>query len=419
MFQDLKIPADLVNFLLVAVFALLIGLEQRKHHEQQSNLLFGSDRTFALIGILGFILYVSDKSHKLFVVGFVALTVFLAIYYFFKLKEQNSFGLTSVVVALITYSLTPLVYLEEPWLLMAVVVGVLVLVEIKDNLNRFSRKFGQEEFTTLAKFIVISGVILPILPDKPISDLINISPYHFWLAIVVVSGISYFSYLLKKFVFPESGLLLTAFLGGLYSSTATTVILAKKSAAEDPKQTSAGIILATGVMYFRILILAWIFNPAVARGLLPYFTILMLASFALAYVFYSASDKQNKNFHLEADRNPLEFKTALIFGALFAFFAVVSHLVITKFGNSGIGVLSLIVGVTDIDPYLLSLFQGGDIATKIIVMSTLVATSSNNLAKMIYALSLGSKAIKRKVIIGFSTLIALGLILAFISLKLA
>jgi len=72
-------------------------------------------------------------------------------------------------------------------------------------------------------------VILPILPTQKINDEIPISPYHFWLSIVVVSGISYLSYILKKFVFPNAGILLTGLLGGMYSSTATTIILSKQS----------------------------------------------------------------------------------------------------------------------------------------------------------------------------------------------
>jgi uncharacterized membrane protein (DUF4010 family) len=113
-----------------------------------------------------------------------------------------------------------MVFTQPVWLLLSFVVVILTLTELKNNLISLSKKASEEEFITLAKFIAFAGVILPLLPDKPISDQIPISPYNLWLAVVVVSGISYISYLLKKFVFPNSGLMLTGILGGLYSSTA-------------------------------------------------------------------------------------------------------------------------------------------------------------------------------------------------------
>ncbi len=410
-----QIPKDLVNFALVALFSFLFGLEQRKHHTQrETEAVFGTDRTFTLIGILGFILYYVDNSLNLYMAGGIALAVLMAIFYWQKANSFDRYGITSIIVAFITYGLAPLVTNAQPWLTMLVVVVTLILVESKEELQSFSSKFDKYEFTTLAKFIVIAGVILPLLPNEPLSPKIHITPYHFWLAIVAVSSISYLSYLLKKFVFPQAGIMLTAILGGLYSSTATTVILSKKSAGEDSAEITAGIIAATGVMYIRIWILAFIFNAKVADSLLPYFSVLILVSFALALWFYRKKATSDKHtFAVEADKNPLEFKTALIFGALFTFFAFLSQYVMEHYGDMGMGILSLIVGVTDIDPYLLSIFQSGEnIALKVIVVSTILATTSNNIAKMSYALILGTKEIKRNVILGFGILIVTGFALA-------
>lgn len=415
-----NIPQDFYTFILVALFSLIIGLEQRRHHigEKVEN-LFGTDRTFMFIGILGFILYIIDERTMLpFLLGGAALSVFLGIAYSYKIKLQNKFGLTSTIVALITYSLTPLVSLEPSWLFMSVIVTILVVVEIKEDLFNFTKKFDRNEFTTLAKFIIIAGVILPLLSDKPISATINISPYKFWLAIVAISGISYFSYILKKFVFPNAGLLLTAVLGGLYSSTATTIILAKKSKSEDTSyEVAGGIILATGVMYVRLFLLAWLFNRSVAEKLLIPFLLLFLVSVGIALFFYLRNSKKSElNMTIAADQNPLEFKTALVFGSLFAFFAVLTHYVIADFGNAGINVLSLIVGITDIDPYILNLFQNvnSNITVQLIVSSTIIAAASNNFVKMIYALILGNKEIKKQIVFGFTALIVVSFLIVII-----
>jgi uncharacterized membrane protein (DUF4010 family) len=414
-----NIPQDFYTFVLVALFSLIIGLEQRRHHiNEKIEHLFGTDRTLMFIGILGFILYVIDKKTLIpFFLGGVSLTVFLGIAYFYKIKIQDKFGLTSTIVALITYSLAPLVDLEPSWLFMSVIVTILVVVEIKEGLFNFTKEFDNNEFTTLAKFIIIAGVILPLLSHQPISADIDISPYKFWLAIVAISGISYFSYILKKFVFPNSGLIMTAILGGLYSSTATTIILAKKSKSENSSnEVATGIILATGIMYVRIFLLAWLFNRSVAEKLLIPFSLLVLLSVGIALFYYFMGSKNhNSSVTIAADKNPLEFKTALIFGFLFAFFAVLTHYVIADFGKSGINILSLIVGITDIDPYILNLFQNvtSGITDPLIVSSTIIAAASNNFVKMVYALILGDKGIKKQVVYGFSILIIFSFIIAF------
>ena len=416
------IPPDIINFFLVALFSLLIGLEQRHRHiKEEIESLFGTDRTITLIGILGFILYRIDPQTLIpFLGGGVTVATLLAIYYYQKIRLQKKFGLTSLIITLITYCLAPLVYTQPNWLVLLIVVSVLVLTELKDTLFRFSEKFDNKEFTTLAKFLVLAGVILPLLPVKPISPEINISPYKFWLAIVAVSGISYLSYLLKKFVFPKSGIILTGILGGLYSSTATTIILAKKS-KEIPENNKvvAAIILATTMMYIRIFLLACLFNLEIAKRLVPSFAIFIVVSALIAVYFLKFNSKKHlpesdvQNF--QANNNPLEFKTALVFAALFIFFGLITGFVNRKFGTEGINALSFVVGVTDIDPFILNIFQSKwNIEITVLVMAVLNSISSNNLLKMIYGLSFGNKYIRPRLILGFSILIVLGIVFSFL-----
>lgn len=416
------IPSDLLRFLLVVVFSLLIGLEQRRHYKDiQPETLFGTDRTFTLIGILGYILYVISPSNFFpFLFGGLTLAALLGIFYYQKIKLQQRFGMTSLVTALITYCLAPLVYLEPHWMVILIVICVLVLTELKQDLLKFSQKFDNNEFTSLAKFLALAGVVLPLLPNQPISPEINISPYNFWLAIVVVSGISYFSYLLRKFVFPDTGILLTGVLGGLYSSTATVVILARKSKEEVAgNRVIAAMFLAITMMYFRIFLLAFIFDKAVANALLPAFVILIVLTLLIAVYFVKFRKEKtttdNEKLAVESHQNPLEFKTAALFGTLFVLFAVVTGYVIKQYGGHGVNVLSFIVGVTDIDPFILNLFQGKwDISVAVITMAVLNAITSNNTLKMGYALALGDKKLRKQIIAAFAVLIVAGIAVVFI-----
>lgn len=418
------IPDEFIKFVLVMLFSLLIGLEQRRHYiKEEFESRYGTDRTFTLIGILGYILYViSPQTLIPFLGGGLSITILLAIYYFQKIIEEKKFGITSLVIALITYCLAPLVYTQPNWLVLLIVVSVLVITELKTNLYQFSKKVDEDEFITLAKFFIIAGVILPLLPDKFISAEINISPYRFWLAIVVVSSISYFSYLLKKFVFPQSGIILTGILGGLYSSTATTVILAKKSKelSGDSRVTSA-ILLATTMMYIRIFLLALFFNSSLALLMAPTFAVLVAITSLIAFYFYKfhntgyVQDSQKQSF--SSPNNPLEFKTSLLFGTLFIFFVFITGYVNKNYGAGGIHLLSFVVGVTDIDPFILNLFQSKwNISDTFLIMAVVNATTSNNLLKMIYSITLCDKSLRKSLIAGFSVLIATGLIISFIFL---
>ena len=332
---------------------------------------------------------------------------------------RKKFGMTTLVIALITYCLAPLIYTEPKWLVILIMIAILIITEIKETLFEFSKKIDNKEFITLAKFLVVAGVILPLLPEAPISPEINISPYKFWLAVVAVSGISYVSYLLKKFVFPESGLILTGILGGMYSSTATTIILARKSREmPDNKELVPAIILATTMMYLRIFLLALFFNKEIAFRLVPSFLIFMITSLLLALYYLKIRYKKHPQYEtipgIQVKNNPLEFKTALIFAALFIFFGMITGFINKNYGTAGINVLSFVVGVTDIDPFILNLFQSRwNIENSVLVIAVLNAISSNNLLKMIYGLSFGDKSLRLPLIIGFGTLIVLGLLLAF------
>ncbi len=415
------IPSDLLNFLIVLAFSLLIGLEQRVHHiHEKPGFLFGTDRTFTLIGILGFVLYkISPESLLPFMAGGIGILLLLVVYYFIHTQKYGDFGITSIVIALLTYSLAPLLYLNNRVLTLSVFVSIIILTGIKEDLKSFARKFDSKEFLTLAKFIILSGVILPLLPKEPIVPGIELSLYKVWLAVIAVSSISYLSYILKKFVFPDAGIILTAILGGLYSSTATTIILAKKSHGEKNKWTIvAGIILATSMMYLRLLLLAFIFNKKIAVKLLPYFLIPAFIG-ALVSFFYYRKDRENQPKESlrvdETDANPLELKTALVFGFLFAFFSVLTDYILEHYGQKGIELLSLIVGVTDIDPFVLNLFQNGlsKMSIDLVVRSVVLATIGNNIIKMIYAIIWGDKQIKKPVITGFMIVIFTSLVLLF------
>ena len=417
-----NIPVDLYKFILVAVFSLLIGLSQKNLHQARiAQYSFGTDRTFTFIGIFGYVLYIVDPVNMiLYAVGLGVLSIFLVVNYFNKIANFTDYGLTTIMIALITYSLAPLVFREPFWLSILVVVTVMIFAEMKESLTSLSVKLNREEFITLGKFLAIAGIILPLLPNHPIVSYLNISPYQLWLAVVVISSISYLSYLLRKFVFTNSGILVTGILGGLYSSTATTFILSKKSkyAPEMAHQYTAAIIIAISMMYIRILLLALIFNMQLFLRVYPAFLILIVLSLVLGLVFWYKSPQINNQVNEElTDKNPLEFKVAIIFTLLYLAFTIITNFSIRQFGLNGLNTLSYLVGFTDIDPFLLNLFQGNfTVGIDVLAQATMQAIISNNILKYVYALSLSSKSARKTLTIGFVCIIVVNFLLIYFML---
>lgn len=416
------IPEIFWQFIIVLLFSLLIGIEQRKLHSEKAKRysIFGTDRTFTFIGILGFILYISEPVHfTLFITGALILGILFGIYYYKKIDVYRSFGFTNIIVAFITYSLAPIIITQPKWFSILVVVSILILVELKSFFQTFTAKLNDNEFITLAKFLIIAGIILPIIPPESKIAILNISPYTLWITVVAVSSISYLSYLLQKFVFRKSGLMISGILGGLYSSTATTVVLSKKSREQgtDDKNYSAAIIYATSMMYLRILILLLIFNMPLGMLMLKYFLIMIAVSLSVATALYLMKKKNNDtNEEPEIEeKNPLELKIAFLFSILFILFGFITNYTLSYFGQQGLNILSYVVGFTDIDPFLLNLFQGKfDIGMEVIGRAAFQAIISNSILKILYTSFLACKETKKTVLAGLGLITIINVILLFV-----
>lgn len=423
------LPVGVTDFLLILTFSLLIGLSQRRLNLNKEATFFGSDRTFTLIGLFGYILYkLTPGDFTLFAGGGLALVILLGLNYWFKVNKLASYGITSIITALITYCMGPMVCLMESWFYVSVVVVVLVLTEMKSTFVELAQKMNNDEFITLAKFLLICFIILPMLPDERIVPEINLTPYRIWLATVVVSGISYVSYLVKRYIFPGSGVVVSGFLGGLYSSTATITILARKckgANSEHLQEYITAMFMAVGMMFLRLLIILAIFNMDAFNQLIIPFFVLMLVSCGIGFMI-RRGNRENRNIpkvaeeEEEVEDNPLEFKVALIFAFLYVVFTVLTYFTLTLVGTKGLTMLSFFSGVSDITPFILNLLEGQytSITLSVLAASILIATMSNNIMKMFYAIGFSGnrKELSKPLFIGFGILSALnlGAILFFI-----
>lgn len=283
-----------------------------------------------------------------------------------------------------------------------------------------------DEMITLAKFLAISGIILPILPDTDIIPGVNLTPYTIWLATVVVSGISYLSYLLKRYVFKDSGIIVSSIIGGMYSSTATISILARKSKSDSERfahEYVSGMLLAVSMMFLRFLILIFIFSRALFLAVYPYLLLMSIATATIAWFINSKRPVKKGDGELteeEESSNPLEFKVALIFAVLFVVFTLLTHYTLVYSGTSGLNLLSVISGFSDITPFILNLVQGTDnLGIKIVAACSMQAMASNIFINMCYAFFFSgrgkNKKLTRWIFIGFGAtlLVTISLLLLF------
>ncbi|MFW2441333.1 MgtC/SapB family protein [Aliarcobacter butzleri] len=400
----------LTYFILTTVFSFLIGLELKaykmKFHENDSRIFLGTTRTYTFIGIIGFIFYkIEPNNFSVYIAGFLAITLLYSMLYYRLLAEKNSIVL--YLVAVVVYSFGPLTNLFPFWLSSLIFVVTIFLLNAKKRLLNFNLKINIYEIETLGKMILLSAVVLPLLPEDKIIPYLGISLYKIWLTVVVISAISYAGYIVQKYLFPSKGIFLTGIIGGIYSSTATTVVLSKKAQGlEKNHLITASVIAATLMMYLRLIIISYIFNVEVVKTILIPFLALLFICAIITLVYYKKASNGVSNIEVE-DSNPLELGTAFIFAFLFIITMLITNFVVDNYGSSGLKFLSIIIGFTDIDPFILSLLTGKySIDSSVIASAIIIAAGSNNILKAVYTIWFG----KDKTISSFVWLLILGIL---------
>jgi uncharacterized membrane protein (DUF4010 family) len=383
------------NFALLLGLSFFFGLAFEEFFRRSGEARPGGVRTFPLLAMTGGALYLLDSTRLLpLAAGLLVLGAWLLVYYRDRLSSVDATGapdagLIVPVANVLAYLLGPISLAQPPWVAVGITVAAVLLLTGRERLHEFARRLELREIVTAGEFLILTGLVLPLLPDRPVTSLTSITPYKAWLALLAVCTISYASYLLQRYVAPKGGDLWVAALGGLYSSTATTVVLARRAGADPAAlpRASAGIILATALMYPRILVVIGVFNVQLALGLAPPLLVLAVVGLALAAWQYRRAGASHGAAEAQPPRNPLELNAAALFAALFVVISVLSSWVKNRFGEAGIDVLAAIVGVTDIDPFVLSIAQGVAAPLSIAgaAAAVLIASASNNLLKAGYA----------------------------------
>lgn len=382
-------------FGLTLAMSFLIGVALREYYVAQEHVdYFGSVRTYTFIGMFGFGLHQLD-SDVAYAAGLIGLAAFLTVYYWRKTAAGKP-GMIGMLTALLTYLIGPLSLTAPAWFVILFAVSALFALNAKERIRTLSESITQREVVTLATFLTLAGVVLPLLPREIIAPFLPLTPYQIWLAVVVSTGISYASYLLQKFVFPNQGLLLSGFLGGLYSSTMTTFVIARSTRdAGHPLEVAAALVAPSAMMYVRMIGLVAIFDRAVALRVAPWFLLLAIVTAAVAVLMSRRVPRTSAPARVDGapSRNPLELNSAAVFAVLLVVMAVAAHYAMAAWPALGLHALAVIAGFSEVEPFVISLLQmKTPVAAAQIVEALVVATAANNILKAACALACAQRA---------------------------
>lgn len=401
------LPPEGARIVLVLFLSFLVGLE-REEHKGEGDYSFGGVRTFPLIGLIGFAIALLSHSQVVpVIVGFAVVGAFMLASYRHKIGQSSLAGATSEMTGLATYLIGALVQFDYFWVATTLAVVSLLLLELKAALETLARKTAPGEILTFAKFLLLTAVILPVLPDQGYGPF-QLNPFRTWLVVVAVSAVSYGSYVLQKATEHRGGIVLAAILGGAYSSTVTTVVLARRARVEQrPHLFAGGMLIASGVMFLRIIALLALFNGSLVAMLGPSFAGLALAAGAGGFVLTRLPDARSGDVERRyMSKNPLELGAALLFGAVFVAVLVATQLAVQYLGRAGVYGLAAIMGVADVDPFIMGMTHtaGNQTALALAASAIVIAVASNNVVKGIYAFAFADR---RTGIAGLLALIAL------------
>jgi uncharacterized membrane protein (DUF4010 family) len=374
------------RFVIALALGVLAGLERETTGHTSTHRVQAGVRTYSLVSLLGFACaWLGQNGHgPLIPVGLLALTGLAIISNLAKQRRGHS-GWSSEAAALLTFLVGSLCLISEIWLPMALGITSTVLLSEKTEIEGLVARLERNEFLAILRFLVVTLLILPVLPNKEYTQF-RLNPAHVWKVVVVISSIGFVGYFMVKKLGGRYGLWLSGLLGGVVSSTAVAVAMGRfaAKAPHEERRALQAVLLASSVMYIRILVLFGFVGAAFVQPLVWKLPLLSAIGIVLAATMHRSHRDHPANPGVSTLTNPFELTPALIFASLFVGLGVLTTLVRDWFGGAGLVILSFFVGVADIDPFLLSLVGGAPEATRVLVQAILIAMMGNTLAKGAY-----------------------------------
>ena len=399
--SSLELPEEIqtaLRFLVSLGVGLLLGLERERRPAPKAGL-----RTFALVALFGTAAGLLTEvlgSPWVVAAGLVAVGAMIIAAYVNVSQPVDDPGTTTVIAVMFCYCLGVMIWLGYDTLAVALGIVATMLLHFRAQLHGFTARLSPQDVASMLQFAVLTFIVLPFLPNRGFGPYQALNPYHVWLMVVLVSGLSLVGYLSLRLFGQRRGVLLAGFLGGLVSSTATTMVYSRqaRSNASYAQLSSVVIVLASVVVLVRIAVITGV----VALDALPRLVPILLAGvvFGVAATWIMLRRKSEPADGFAPDfSNPSKITAALGFGALYAVVLVLSVWLSDRMGNAGLYGLALISGLADVDAILLSILKlsgAGKITGTETVTAITLAIIANLAFKLPLMLSLGGAALAKR-----------------------
>jgi uncharacterized membrane protein (DUF4010 family) len=397
-----------LTFSVSAAIGLLVGLERERKPSAKAGV-----RTFTLIALLGSLsALLAEATDSAWTLGAGAVAVtgaLVAAYLQDRETVKDDSGTTTVMAALAVFLLGAINYYGYRTPAVALGVGITVLLYFKAEIEGFSHKLTAQDLRSMLQFAVLTAVILPLLPDRPFGPYGVLNPFEIWLMVVLVAAVSLSGYVAWRLTLGRHGLVLTGVLGGLVSSTATTLGYARQVAAGSQTLPAAVlvILLANATKLVRVLFLVGVVAPdALPRALVLLVPALLVSLAGVAWRWKSV-DTAPANGE-EAFRNPTQLGTAIGFGAAYALVLLFSAWANDVLGAGGVLALAAASGLTDVDAITLSSMQMLNreaLSEDMALTAVAVAVASNLVFKTVAASAAGGPVLRGPVVRAFGAVL--------------
>ena len=340
---------------LAAGLGLLVGFQREWTAPHVAGI-----RTFTLITVFGTVigLFNSDAGGWLIGAGLIAVAAMIIVGNVIKFSDtQKEPGLTTQIAALLMYAVGIAIALGHMEFGIIVAGGTAVLLHWKKPLHSFIERFGEADVRAIIQLVLIALVILPILPNRSYGPYGVLNPFEMWLMVVLIVGISLGGYIGYVFFGAKAGTLLGGILGGLISSTATTVSYARRTRQSPELSTLAALVImiASTIVFGRVLIEVAVVAPGILPAIVPPLAVMTGLMVVISFGLYLVGVGDTEQVPL--DEAPSELKAAIVFGALYAAVLVAVAAAKEQFGTEGLYVVAALSGLTDMDAITLSTAQ--------------------------------------------------------------
>lgn len=393
---------------------LLVGLERgwRDRELPEGGRVAGL-RTFALIGLLGGLLaLLAPAPGLLLAAGLLGIIVLFAVSFRSASEAAGTLSITTAVAALATFCLGALAASGHAILAVGAAVVVALLLDLKPVLHRWLRLIQPAELNALLQMGVLTAVVLPLLPDRGYGPYAALNPYQLWLAVVLIAGLSLLGHIAARIRGEQQGLLWTGLLGGLASSTAATLALARTARTQPAWHVpaAAAIVAACGVMFLRMAVVVAVLQPGLAARMGLFLVLLAAAAFLFAGWQWRRRPASGTATQT-ASRRLFDLPTALGFGLVLGVVAVAARAARDALGTTGIYAVAFASGLADVDAILVSSVQmlaQGELSGAATAVAILLAAAANMLTKAGLAWCIAGRAVGARVAAGYLFIAAAG-----------